>query len=209
MTGSSTIKEISLGDGFGEIAVKVNGARIEVHFDGSVDAYTDAAIRPHCTADDPTRQPGTVLAFRKPGDRMADGTIYAGISPDTHKAMYTTPADASLTMKWKKAMDYAAGLDAHGRHDWRVPTKAELNVLWENRDKGALKGTFNVTGSAPAGWYWSSTEISTNDVGSALQRRVPVLEPQGQRLVSAVGSLTICTPSRGAGVKGDRYRSWK
>src|SRR5690349_10129930 len=89
---------------------------------------------------------------------MADGSIFAGISPDTHKAMYVTGADASLTVKWKKAMDYAAGLEAHGRHDWRVPTKAELNLLWENRDKGALKGTFNVTGSDPAGWYWSSTE---------------------------------------------------
>src|SRR5262245_46021586 len=95
---------------------------------------------------------------KSPGDRMPDGTIYAGVSPDIGRAMYTTPADAPLTMKWKKAMDYAAGLDAHGREDWRVPTNAELNVLWENRDKDALKGTFNVTGSYPAGWYWSSTE---------------------------------------------------
>ena len=101
-------------------------------------------------------------AILTPGDRMEDGTIYAGISPDTHKAMYTTPADASLTMKWKAAMEYAAGLDAHGHRDWRVPSKNELNVLWENRDKGALNGTFNVTGSGLAGWYWSSTEFNGN-----------------------------------------------
>jgi len=98
------------------------------------------------------------MAELKAGDRMEHGTIYAGISPDTGKKMFTTPTDASLTMKWKKAMEYAAGLDAHGHHDWRVPTIDELNVLWENRDKGALKGTFNVTGSLPAAWYWSSTE---------------------------------------------------
>ena len=89
---------------------------------------------------------------------MADGTIYAGISPDTGKKIYTTPADAGLTMKWKRAMDYAADLKAHGYQDWRVPTRGELNVLYENRDKGELKGTFNVTGSFPAGWYWSSSE---------------------------------------------------
>jgi hypothetical protein len=167
MTGSSTTKEISLGDGLGEIAVRVNGAVIEVHEDGSVaahtsgdvDVYTDASVCVHPAANDNGKAKTAARADLKPGDRMADGSIYAGISPHTHKAMYVTAADASLTMKWKKAMDYAAGLDAHGRQDWRVPTKAELNLLWENRDKGALKATFNVTGSDPAGWYWSSTEI--------------------------------------------------
>ena len=33
----------------------------------------------------------------KVGDRMPDGTIYAGTSPDTGTAMYTTSADAPLT----------------------------------------------------------------------------------------------------------------
>ena len=86
---------------------------------------------------------------------MPDGTIYAGISPDTGKAMYTTPQDAPLTMKWKTAMDYAESLNAHGHQDWRVPTKAELNVLFNNR---AAIGGFDKSGPDPAGWYWSSTE---------------------------------------------------
>ena len=95
---------------------------------------------------------------RTPGETMPDGTIFAGISPDTQQPMYTTPADAPMTMTWSDAMNYASRLDAHGHQDWRLPTKAELNVLWENRDKGGLKGTFSETGSVPAGWYWSSTE---------------------------------------------------
>ncbi len=90
---------------------------------------------------------------------MPDGTIFAGISPHTGAPMYTTPEDAPMTMKWNQAMDYAAGLDAHGRKDWRVPTKAELNVLFNNRV--AIDG-FNETGSDPAGWYWSSTEYNFN-----------------------------------------------
>jgi len=61
------------------------------------------------------------------GGRMRDGTIYAGISPDTGRKMFTTAADAPLTMKWKTAMDYA-GLETPGHDDWRVPSKGELNV---------------------------------------------------------------------------------
>lgn len=70
------------------------------------------------------------------GDKMPDGTVYAGISPETGKAMYATPADAPLTMKFNAAKDYAQGLNAqkaHGHEDWHVPTKNELNVLFNNR----------------------------------------------------------------------------
>jgi hypothetical protein len=40
-----------------------------------------------------------------------------------------------------------------------MPTEDELNVLYENRNKGKLKGTFNETGSTPAGRYWSSSQF--------------------------------------------------
>ena len=96
-----------------------------------------------------------VTAEPKVGDKMPDGTIYAGVSPDTGKAMYATPADASLTMTFNQAKEYAAKFDAHGYQDWRVPTKAELNVLFNNR---AAVGGFNVTCSTPAGWYWSASQ---------------------------------------------------
>ncbi len=36
----------------------------------------------------------------QPGDRMPDGTIYAGISPDSRRALYVTPADANI-FTWK------------------------------------------------------------------------------------------------------------
>jgi len=44
------------------------------------------------------------------GDRMADGTIYAGTSPDTNKPMYVTPEDVPLTMEWKQAMEHPCGV---------------------------------------------------------------------------------------------------
>jgi hypothetical protein len=88
------------------------------------------------------------------GDKMPDGTIFAGISPETNKPMYATPADASLTMTFYAAQKYAAKLDAHGHKDWHLPTKAELSVLFNNR---AAIGGFDTSGSLPAGWYWSSS----------------------------------------------------
>jgi hypothetical protein len=99
------------------------------------------------------------------GDKMPDGTIYAGLSPDTGKPIYTTPADASLTMEWNEAMDYTSKLDAHGHQDWCLPSKDELNALFNNR---AAIGGFNVSGSEPAGWYWSGTQ--TNYWGAWGQR---------------------------------------
>jgi hypothetical protein len=93
----------------------------------------------------------------KIGQKMPDGTIYAGLSPDTGKPMYTTPADAPLTMTFNEAASYAKRISQErylGHDDWRVPTKAELNVLFNNR---TAIGGFNVTGKAFAGWYWSTT----------------------------------------------------
>jgi Protein of unknown function (DUF1566) len=90
----------------------------------------------------------------KIGEKMPDGTVFAGISPDTNKPMYTTPADAPLTMTFNDAQKYAATLDAHGHKDWCVPTPAELKVLFNNQ---AAIGGFDVTGSDPAGWHWSAS----------------------------------------------------
>jgi hypothetical protein len=89
------------------------------------------------------------------GAVMKDGTIYAGVSPDTGKPMYATPRDAPLMMSFNQAADYAAGLNAHGHRDWRVPTKDELNLLFNHR--AAIAG-FDLTVSSPASWYWSSSE---------------------------------------------------
>jgi hypothetical protein len=44
-----------------------------------------------------------------------------------------------------------------------VPSKGKLNVLWENRDKGKLKGTFNENRSNLAGWHWSSSPTGFNN----------------------------------------------
>jgi hypothetical protein len=155
------VKEISLGDDFGDVAVKVNGVRVEVHTDGGilaytngkVDAYTNRPVQVHPAANDDVKPRGG--AAPQVGDRMPDGSVYAGISPDSRKPIYTTPADAPLTYTFNEAQKYAAKLNAHGHKDWRVPTKNELNVLCNNR---AAIGGFDESGSFPGGWYWSSSQ---------------------------------------------------
>jgi hypothetical protein len=88
----------------------------------------------------------------KVGDKMPDGTVFAGISPDTGSLMYAMPADEPLNMKWKRAVQFANNLDVFGHKDWRVPTKKELDVLFSNR---AAIGGFDDDPSS----YWSSSDV--------------------------------------------------
>ena len=88
------------------------------------------------------------------GDIMPDGTVYAGPSSETGLPLYVLPEDPPLTMTWNQAVDYAACLNAHGHRDWRLPTAAELHVLFTRR---AAIGGFDRSGIDPQGWYWSSS----------------------------------------------------
>ena len=61
------------------------------------------------------------------GTVMPDGTVYAGVSPESGKAMFTTAADAPATCTFDEAQEYAAKLDANGHLDWRVPTLLKVS----------------------------------------------------------------------------------
>jgi hypothetical protein len=126
-----------------------NGKKLSLKFSASSDwlnAIASATLQAGGYVEAPPREPEI-------GETMPDGTVYAGVSPDTGTAMYAMSADGPQPMQWKEAMTYAEELDAQGHKDWRLPTKGELNVLFN--DRGAIGG-FNVTGSNPAGWYWTS-----------------------------------------------------
>jgi len=75
-------QEISLGAGF-DAVVRYGNTTIELHpggdltvkTKGDIDAYMSGAVHVHPAAD----EPGAVYAKEpKPGDKMRDGTIYAG-----------------------------------------------------------------------------------------------------------------------------------
>jgi hypothetical protein len=107
-------------------------------------------------------------AARRIGDVMPDGTVFAGISPDTNEPMYATPADPALTFIFNEAKEYVQFLNmikTLGHDDWRVPTKNELSTLFNHR---AAIGGFNASGSYPASYYWSSSQ--NNEWGGWGQR---------------------------------------
>lgn len=148
------------------------------------------AAEQKAAAEEAVRQEQEELAALAPGNARADGSISAGISPKTGKPMFAMPADAGVSMDFNQAVAYAQKLNtekALGHDDWRVPTKEELNVLFQNREKGALKGTFNITGSLPAGWYWSSAPYY--DVNAWCQR---FSDGQQNNICRDLGSSVRC-----------------
>ena len=60
-------------------------------------------------------------------------------------------------MTWEDAMKACADLG----DGWRLPTKVELNVLYENKDK--IGGFADLDTNLTNDYYWSSTEVG-NDV---------------------------------------------
>lgn len=93
------------------------------------------------------------------GAVMKDGSIFAGISPDTGRKMYVTAQDAPLTYVFNDATDFTASLTAHNQNDWRIPTKNELKVIFDNR--AAISGFMQT--DKPV-WYWSSTRETSFSV---------------------------------------------
>lgn len=106
----------------------------------------------------------------KVGAKMEDGTIYAGVSPDTGEAMYAAPADLSLKklfnkrknkMSLEEAKKQAKELSRKTGDNYRVPSAAELQVLFNNR---AAIGGFNEAANTVDSCYRSSTPVI--DVGT-------------------------------------------
>ena len=77
---------------------------------------------------------------------------------DTTSVVVTIPVtftvkshDETKSMTWHEAM---AKFGPHGTDkDWRLPTKEELHVIFNNKER--------IPSLDPDGWYWSSSEYSS------------------------------------------------
>ena len=101
---------------------------------------------------------GKPMYLTPAGGKKPDGTVYAGFSPDKNHDLYTTPADAPDVYTWAEADEYCKTLSASGHRDWRIPSLIELGVEFNNR---ADIGGFNETGRVQnaLGFYWSSLQV--------------------------------------------------
>jgi hypothetical protein len=151
---------ISLGDDFGAAVVQGGGITVELSDNGDVTVYTNGNVKLRPAANDDAKPAAVTepqIGDKMPAGHPQAGWIYAGISKSTQQPFHVAPKDSGV-FQWKKAMAFAA------QDGSRVPSQEELDQIYEARNQGALKGTFNVTGSSPAGWYWSSSQY---DYGNA------------------------------------------
>ena len=114
---------------------------------------------------------GTARDAPKDGRRMPDDTVFAGISPDTLQAMYTTLEDSPGTAEHPdsytlaEAQEYIEKCNAQkylGHDDWRWPTKGELKVLFDNR---AAIGNLRMPEEDPdlTSYYWAAGQEISRD----------------------------------------------
>lgn len=110
--------------------------------------------------------------IQKIGDKDADGWIYAGISEDTGRPFFAAPKDMGISVGWYDALRAASALDAECKKNVRLPSRGELNQLFNAR---AAIGGFNETGFDAVNSYWSSAGFST---GSARAQSFKDGEPR-------------------------------
>ena len=165
MSEGSSAKEISLGDSFGEVAVKANGIRIELHADGSVDAYTAGAVKVHPAANDiAAKATPEIGVIECAGEHK--GEIFGGILPSDNKPIWFSAAP--------KVLDhYKAAAWAEGQGG-SLPTRKQGDYLTTLKGKGgAFTEIFNRGNSFPAGSVWLA-ETSTSYSDDAWCQRLSV-----------------------------------
>jgi len=138
-------QQISIAENFN--AVSMFGAKVELAKNGNVIVHTDGTVKIKLPVAEKVKIP-------KLGTVMEDGTIFAGISPDTNKPMYAAPADESRPMNFNKAAKRASELSKETGKAYRVPSAAELGVLFNNR---AAIGGFKQKDVGIDSFYHSST----------------------------------------------------
>jgi len=162
MTDSSgKAKEIDLGESFGDVVVKANGAQVSIGADGHVTVSTRGGVELRAAANDevelgcvgaPEPQSGQQIgAIESRGEHK--GEIYGGIYPADNKPIWFSEAP--------KLMDhYAAAAWAQGQGG-SLPTRKQGDYLTTLKGKGgAFTEIFNRGGSFPAGYVWLAEPYS-------------------------------------------------
>ena len=149
---SNSAAKLVLADGKGPLVVE--GNNIDVEFTGGKVVVRSGLVELGAHAQlASTASPASVKTGAVVRGGAYDGWTYC----ETKKGrpFLIAPKDSGV-MQWREAMEYAA----RGMMD--LPTKAELDAMFEERNMGALKDTFNLTRSYPACWYWSATQHDAN-----------------------------------------------
>lgn len=74
----------------------------------------------------------TVSIMPSIGEQMEDGTVFAGFSPDTGEGMFVMPEDEAGLYNVLQLDELTQVSMYQGYADWKVPSKNELGVLFNN-----------------------------------------------------------------------------
>ncbi len=91
----------------------------------------------------------------KLGTIMKDGTYYIGVSSKTGKPVYAAPKDSPTSMDFNEAAEYTKNLAAGGKTGFRIPERAELDLMAESMAQNhEMEKTFDLYIGE---YYWSCT----------------------------------------------------
>jgi hypothetical protein len=153
-----SVSKISLGSEF-DAVVRHGGTTVElkaggdvvVKTNGNAVVYTNGDVKVRPAANDDAK----ARAALQVGD-PDDGGVYVGLSAEDGKPLHAALADEREYKTYGGALEAAEKLKSL-HPSAHVPTPNELDQnLFANRNTGHLKGTFNTSGSFPAGVYRSS-----------------------------------------------------
>ncbi len=100
-----------------------------------------------CSASNAGAACGTLIV----GNACDNGTIYAGVSPDTANALIITPSDAPAKYKWDEAVAFCNSFTGSGYNDWRLPSAAEA---------GKIQDGWGHIGGLSNSYYWSGDVVN-------------------------------------------------
>jgi hypothetical protein len=163
--GSSKAREIDLGEDFGAVVVKANGAQVKIAADGSISLPAPAN-------DTVAKSAHEIGDIERNGDHK--GEIYGGIYPADNKPIWFSAAP--------KLMDhYAAAAWAQGQRG-SLPTRKQGDYLTTLKGKGgAFTELFNRGGSFPAGYVWLAGPYTIGRYDAWCQRLSDGFQTNGHR----------------------------
>ena len=154
---STTSAALRIGDpdDGSDVVVVRGGIKVQFNAIGGIDIYGNVPVTLHPAAnDDVEAKAGATPQVGDPDD----GGVYVGKSATNGRDLHAALADEREYMTFDEALEAAAKMRKQpGRENAHVPTPEELDKnLFAHKDDGALKGTFNTSGSFPGSVYRSS-----------------------------------------------------
>jgi hypothetical protein len=161
--GSSKAREIDLGDDFGAVIVKANGAEVKISADAQVEIVGGSLHGLPPATNDSAKSKAALQIGDIERDGEHKGEIYGGLYPADNKPIWIRAAPELMTH-----FGAAAWAEEQGGS---LPTRKQGDYLTTLKGKGgAFTALFNRGGSFPAGYVWLAEPYDNDRIYAWCQR---------------------------------------